>query len=237
MHNDMQPSGQRHCAHVCSTVINRANYNSLTSDICQVNISECQVKFCWCLSLLYWVRPCKVEISVDRHNVSPAADGYNLPADSTYEGSGHGCSRNAMFGQLDTPITQILVGHYKVCYANKKVHVQWQLWILKIKKNHWLAHSLTGIMSVQFSSEWRLEIAQTNTTTKINGQKMSQKSDSYFKLGGGGGGGGGGTMCVSHVWDTLCTYIKEVKHCLLCQYTHCDNSCDTTCIHTYTGTC
>ena len=34
--------------HLCTcTCICRANYNSLTPDIiCQVNISECQVKFC-----------------------------------------------------------------------------------------------------------------------------------------------------------------------------------------------
>ena len=30
---------------ICTTTQNRANYNSLTSDICQVSITDCQVKF------------------------------------------------------------------------------------------------------------------------------------------------------------------------------------------------
>ena len=35
------------CVYVCSVYVNvRANYNSLTTDICQVNISDCQVRFC-----------------------------------------------------------------------------------------------------------------------------------------------------------------------------------------------
>ena len=32
------------CLRACTYYNFRANYNSLTSDICQVNISECQVR-------------------------------------------------------------------------------------------------------------------------------------------------------------------------------------------------
>ena len=74
---------RRFTMHTCtctSHYMYRANYNSLTSDICQVNISECQGQVLLMPDqFLHCVRPCKVEISFDRHNVSPAADSYNLP--------------------------------------------------------------------------------------------------------------------------------------------------------------
>ena len=41
---ELGQEGSRHSNMYCATC--SASYNSLTSDICQVNISECQVRFC-----------------------------------------------------------------------------------------------------------------------------------------------------------------------------------------------